>query len=601
MININLNIALWVLFFMLTGCGGPLALLDGAKAESVVMHPPLEQTQYAAYVPLSYIVVFRAETGQEQAAFQSYFSEYKYYFNGLALGQLNRTGIKDIQFISSIDIAKPDTKEKANTLHFPRAMRLLWDKNEQKSLLGAINRVDFNSREDAEKILAEWEASGKIWFAEPNWKSQVNGLFDDYATSYEGSGNYWIDNIKAAEGYKYIASQITAGALSESQLIAQAPVIAIMDSGVDYEHPALKNRLWTTENSGSSDCQNDLHGCDTTFNSRGWLGRGTSIHPVGLEGAGEDCSSLAENRSLFGNCRHGTHVAGIAAGSPDEGVFGICPICEIMIIKIVNVDAESPGGSIPDSAILKGLKYVTRFTRNGSNIVRVINSSFGKFQRSRAVSLLVTQLYSLRSGTLVVGAAGNEDTNLRQYPAALEDAVAVSSVEKSLKKASYSNFGSWVDVAAPGGGSEGGIVSSVPGGGTDSEKGTSMAAPVVAGTAAMLAAIEPSLTAKEIRSRIIKSADPSIYDSDVDNGTNAEYYYPSIEGEGLRVPLLGSGQVNLHAALNDENQGIDATGALNLRVAPGCSTIQGHISSKWAYWFMIVFLCFPLFIVRRKW
>jgi subtilisin family serine protease len=244
-----------------------------------------------------------------------------------------------------------------------------------------------------------------------------------------------------------------------------------------------------------------------------------------------------------------------------------------MIVKVVSAEGN-PGGGIPDSALLNGMRYVSRFIRGGTNVVRVINASLGKFQRARAVTLLVSQLAHHGSGTLLIGAAGNEDTNTRQYPAANADAVAVASVSADSsdlgQKVQYSNYGPWVDIAAPGGTPNvTPIQSTFPGGVVGPDQGTSMSSPMVAGVAGMLLAVDPSIQAQELRSLLLATADQRIYENEI----NAQFYYRSVAGDGVPIPLLGAGSVDLLAALTKNAQGLPIEAYLTSRVRPGCGVV----------------------------
>jgi hypothetical protein len=106
-------------------------------------------------------------------------------------------------------------------------------------------------------------------------------------------------------------------------------------------------------------------------------------------------------------------------------------MCQIMAIRLVGAGpGEDPSsGAILDASIVRAFKYVSQFVSRSSGgfAVRVINASFGKFQRSRTVSLMVRQTSRKQeNGVLVVGAAGNEDSMRPNYPAGYADAIAVS-------------------------------------------------------------------------------------------------------------------------------------------------------------------------------
>jgi subtilisin family serine protease len=198
--------------------------------------------------------------------------------------------------------------------------------------------------------------------------------------------------------------------------------------------------------------------------------------------------------------------------------------------------------------------------------------------------LLVSILKKAPNEVLVVGAAGNEDTMARQYPAAFSDAIAVAATGQNDGKAEYSNFGPWVDIAAPGGDATTGqqITSTMPGGLPGDKQGTSMAAPVVAGVAGLILAVDPGRSFQKLRSSLIKTADPRLYNADTAGGFNRQYYYPKVGGESSPRPLLGSGIVDAPAAI--ENTANTGRVVSNLgRVSRGCSVVASDSSpSAWA-------------------
>jgi subtilisin family serine protease len=223
------------------------------------------------------------------------------------------------------------------------------------------------------------------------------------------------------------------------------------------------------------------------------------------------------------------------------------------------------------------LKYISYFRDQNGFAVRVLNASFGKFQRSRAVSLLVRLLREEETGVVIIGAAGNEDAMKANYPAGYSDAIAVSNIHQGGAKHESSNFGRWVDIAAPG--DE--INSTVPGGQFERKTGTSMAAPVVAGVAGLLLSVSPTLTYKEIRDRLILTSDASTLYS---NQINAKYF-KRFKGEPAAVPLLGSGMVDAESAVKKElTENLPIVSALD-RVTVSCgqlgTTLPSGFSVQW--------------------
>lgn len=516
-------------------------------------------------VPGSWIVAFRSNAALEALEFANFRSEVRYHQPSLRSSFLSDPRVKSIDFITVADISAPEVGDKLRGLVMPSLRE-----SANPTAVAAIAKVDFASDGEATTVLAEWEASGRIWFADPNGISELSALNDDsfatWATAY-ASLESKLSHLKAigvAAALTKIGSRPADSVPSNADILANPPLIAVIDSGVDYEHPQLKNRIFTNPSPGASGCADDVHGCNVTAMGGGLLGDG-NVYPNYTTGPGTSCPTDEE---VEVKCNHGTHVAGIIAaeytGSGDsvDGPAGVCPFC-----KIVPVKATGTEGGISDASQLAGLKYVSLFRSKSSNAIRVVNASFGQFQRNRAIAVIVASLRRAGNGIVVVAASGNEDTMLRSYPAALTDVVAVSALDASNNKAPFSNFGNWVDVAAPGTQ----IVSTVPGGSTLAKSGTSMAAPVVSGIAGLLVAYDGGISAKGIRERLVSTADPAIYRADT-NMLNYQYYYARISGEPVPRPLLGSGLVQATAALGTEKTGAYTPDALQ-RVSPGCGFV----------------------------
>ncbi len=181
---------------------------------------------------------------------------------------------------------------------------------------------------------------------------------------------------------------------------------------------------------------------------------------------------------------HGTHIAGIIAANIDNGagLAGVCPGCMVMPIKVL--DENNLGAW---STIAQGIMYAVD---NGADI---INLSLGSTQSSQTVKNALQ--YAHDHGVLIVAAAGNQGSSDPFYPAAYPNVVAVAATDQRDERWPLSNYGDYIDVAAPGDNIYStAAVDTDPPNGYGSMGGTSMAAPFVAGLAGLLLSQEPSRT-----------------------------------------------------------------------------------------------------------
>ncbi|KAA9332422.1 S8 family serine peptidase [Hymenobacter busanensis] len=206
---------------------------------------------------------------------------------------------------------------------------------------------------------------------------------------------------------------------------------------------------------------------------------------------------------------HGTHVAGIIAADRQNniGVQGVAgaPV-QIMAVRAV------PNGDEHDKDVANAIRYAT------DNGAAIINMSFGKYYSPHREAVDEAIRYAGSKGVLLVHAAGNESNNIDEvthypapvapkataaYPNFLTVGASASTNDEHLA-ADFSNYGKRVEVFAPGVG----IYSTLPGSTYGNESGTSMAAPTVAGMAAVLKSYFPSLSAVELKRILMASAQP---------------------------------------------------------------------------------------------
>ena len=244
-------------------------------------------------------------------------------------------------------------------------------------------------------------------------------------------------------------------------------VVAVVDTGVDYNHPDLKANMTGT---GHSFVTNTDDGID-----------------------------------VFG---HGTHVAGIAAAAFNngEGVAGVAPEAKILPVGVLGAEG---GGSL--FAIANGIKYAADYgVKTNSHVV--VNLSLGGPATFDPVSK-AAGWYATKKGALLVAAAGNSNTAVGTPARITEYFMAVSATDQANGKASFSNFGKEIAVGAPG--VE--IMNTTPtykcplndhGYALNyaALRGTSMATPVVAGVAALVWSIHPDWTWQQVRDHVRKTS-----------------------------------------------------------------------------------------------
>lgn len=484
--------------------------------------------------------------------------------------------VLNVQHLASLNVTQPE-----RTYWEPRwssPVNLAVDSDRYPPRWMAYGKIEFADPVAASTLLSQWLRAGVIASASVNNLNALSSVesAESLIKPYkERENTWWMKRIRLPDAIAVIGKALTPDVLRRLEL--EPPIIAVLDSGVDIEHPQLQDRIWKNPSPGNTGCGQDVHGCNTALAGHGELGL-PQIEPYGTQEPGESCPNDGQGipGDLDRNCRHGTHVAGIIVGKGDgeNRTAGVCPFCQIMPIRVVT--QVQGRGKVPDSAILGAMRYVAQFRRNDKTLVRVLNSSFGKFQRSSWVDSMVQTLARLPGGgILVIGAAGNEESMKRTYPAAFDQAIAVTSIDGDGKKSAFSNFGPWADIAAPGGhdptsGEE--VLSTVPGSETDMAQGTSMAAPMVAGAAGLLVGMYPDMDTQAIRERLLGTASSRLYD---DPETRRLYLPTPTRSEDGPVPLLGVGELDILAAIQGKNAEPLGEVASKQRVTPGCGTL-GH-------------------------
>ena len=298
-------------------------------------------------------------------------------------------------------------------------------------------------------------------------------------------------------------------------------IVAIIDWGLDLNHEDLKDNLWTNAgevpDNGIDDDNNgvidDIHGFNAVDNTGSYIPGDHGTHVAGV--------IAASNNNEIG-------IAGIAGGTGSgDGV-------RLMACAIFNNNEQSPN-------------FGAAFVYAADNGAVISQNSWG-YQKPDVIEQAILdgidyfvenagydanhQPTGPMQGGVVFFAAGNSNATGNWWPACYENVIAVASTGADDKRSSFSNYGLWVDIAAPGGSP--GVFSTVVNNGYEAMQGTSMACPHVSGVAALIVSkFKHNITPQEVIDRLLNSADPI---DDINPGFESK---------------IGKGRLNAYYALVD--------------------------------------------------
>lgn len=337
-----------------------------------------------------------------------------------------------------------------------------------------------------DQVLAALRASGLVDYAEPDYRVKALIEPNDFRF-YDGS--QW--NLKNTGMYGgTVGADIDAPDAWDLQNSAPGVIVAVVDTGVRLTHEDLRGNLWT--NPGEVGIDNAGHDRATNGIDDDSDGYVDDVHGI---------NALNQTGNPVDDYGHGTHVAGIigATGNNSVGIAGVAWHVRLMALKALDATGE---GSISDA--IECLDYAR------AHGAKVVNASWGSYEfTSQALRDAIAALRD--AGIIFVAACGNSaadnDAN-PLFPASYEfdNIVAVAASTRTDSAASFTNWGhTTVDLAAPGS-----VFSTWNGSDSDyrSFDGTSMAAPHVAGAAALAWAINPALTYRQVIDVILANTDP---------------------------------------------------------------------------------------------
>lgn len=328
-----------------------------------------------------------------------------------------------------------------------------------------------------------------------------NAIYKDVLFQLENSGLFSVVEPTTFGRYLLVPNdnqypsqwhlpQVSAEAAWDLTTGSSNIVVAVLDSGTEFSHSDLGNgsdtysNIWINPGEDAwSDPENPNTGNNNDDDNNGFIDdwKGWDFDGDDNNGSGSFFHGTAVAGVVAAKTNNSNGVAGIAGGNNNKGVS----------IMIGNVGNNGPNGSVLDDAILYA-------AANGARIIQ-LSLSVGS---SQAINDAITEAY-VNQGVLIIAAAGNGGSSSVSYPSSHPDAMAIGASTPSDSKASFSQYGTQLEVSAPGTS----MVTTDLNNNYTSTSGTSFSAPLTSGIAALVMSRQPSLTNEQVRSILKDSAD----------------------------------------------------------------------------------------------
>lgn len=318
-----------------------------------------------------------------------------------------------------------------------------------KAKLIRIFVIDFSNYSEIDNVIRELESLDIVEYAEKQFIRQTTFIPND--TYWDGYNNWYLTQVNASQAW-----DISQGNTSIK--------VAIVDNAVFCGH-------------------NDL----ATYRQRDVADN-------------DDDATPPEDYNTNSSWSHGTHCAGLATAEINNniGITSLGAGVELIGIKATPDDGEA-------GSVYYGYQGLQWAADNGANVISMSWGGSGNSQSSQ-------DLINSYPNIVFLAAAGNDGVSTQKYPGAYDNVICVGSVNSDDSRSSFSNYNAgtdWVDIASPGGYSNGGLLSSVytTGSGYARMGGTSMATPFAAGLAGLMLSLNPSLSPAEVEACMISSGE----------------------------------------------------------------------------------------------
>jgi len=416
------------------------------------------------------------------------------------------------------------------------------DKDEAKKLgLENVYKVKIPKDSDVLNAVSEYKKDSNVVWAEPNYLNFTSATPND--TNY--NLQWALTKVQAPAAWD----------IQKGENGSPVPKIAIVDTGVDWNHVDLASNIWVNSADPINGIDDDHNGYVDDY--RGWdfvntacLGPGDC--PIdGFDLICTDADYTVRDNNPDDSNGHGTLVSGVAGAVTNNsaGVAGISWNAKIMAVR-AGYDASWDGythiGVIDDADAAAAIAYASDMGAN------VISMSWGGVSENNTIRDAIN--YANGKGTVMVAASGNDaPTPLLFYPAAYDQVISVTATDASDHFIAGWNYGSWIDVSAPGDNIYTTAMSDTYG----YASGTSLATPHVAGVVALLKAKYPTWAKQAIVNRLINR-------TDYIDSSNPSY-----------AQKMGRGRLNPAAALGNDYTHPDGT-LIKTADSPNIYLLQGH-------------------------